>query len=275
MFLKKEATWTQNLAKDQYEIVGKTRVLKDPLIRESQRWLSERFVDSDYTNDAIFESFRDYPRKKHLYRKHKDIAKDYERKLKFYKSCQRWYSTETNRQIQKVEERFSRLLQYTFDSNRRKTKGLRKSYTKWISEHHMPIDLAKFHNPTQDNEAKVTEKTDTEIETDNIEGNITKVNSPTVDREQTLRNLSIGETVSSVVHSNRHHGYKSISLENLPDVEESQRAIDLHPKPKDQEDLPEIEKSISSLTVRDIRQIKPKRFPPRTKLICQQSEQSE
>ncbi|XP_045159064.2 uncharacterized protein LOC123524714 [Mercenaria mercenaria] len=198
MFLSKEHTWTQHLSKDQY--IGRTKIIKDPLVRQSQNWLSGKFAEYDYTNDAIFESFRDYPRKKQLYRKHKDIAKDYERKVKFYKSCQRWYSTESKRQMQEVEERFSKLLKYTFDSNRTKTKGLQNTYSKWISIHGKPSDLDKPVEQT-------------------ITPHISKMS---------LHEDKVDSPAPTVSRAERLHSLRSVSLDNIPKVVDDHQISGVH-----------------------------------------------
>lgn len=63
------------------------------------------------------------------------MSTNYERKLTFYKKCQRMYSKESNKEIQKAEERFSKLLKYTLDSNNSNTKDLQLCYSRWTSKH--------------------------------------------------------------------------------------------------------------------------------------------
>ena len=194
------------------------------MIRESQTWLADKFEEFDYTNDAIFESFRDYPRKKQLYRKHKDIAKDYDRKVKFYKSCQRWYSTETKRQMQEVEERFSKLLQYTFDSNRKKTKGLQQSYSKWISAHGKPTDHDK---PGEQNVTLTTHTVKTNILPEHTDSPL-----PTASR------------------ADRVHSLRSVSVDNIPKVVEDYQTSEEHTiRSRSPDFKPGITKSISSLDI--------------------------
>jgi hypothetical protein len=194
-------------------------------VRQSQVWLESKFKEFDYTNDAIFESFRDYPRKKQLYRKHKDIAKDYDRKVKFYKNCQRWYSTETKRQMQDVEERFSKLLQYTFDSNSKKTKGLQQSYSRWISIHGKPLD----HDKSADQNVPLTSHTSKP----NILAN--DVDSP----------------LPIISRSERVHSLRSVSVDNIPKIVEDQQTSD-RPNIRDISPAfkPGMPKSISSLDIR-------------------------
>lgn len=234
------------------------------MIRECQNWLTGRFNEFDYTNDAIFESFRDYPRKKQLYRKHKDIAKDYDRKLKFYKSCQRWYSTEMNRQKQKVEERFSKLLQYTFDTNQTKTKGLQTSYSKWTSIHPIPVGLHKFPNTTD--ECTKTKDNSQEEPSSIAEASEQVAKSPThidtsaIARSQSLRNISLEPAHTGTNVTERLHSLKSISLENIPKVEEDQNQADIILNVNKQIDIPQMEKAVSSLTLRDIKHAKPQKY---------------
>lgn len=95
--------------------------------------MSEKFTEYDYGNDARFETFRDFRKNKQLYQNHKDIAKDYDKKTRFYRSCQKWYCLEWNRQIHNTKERFSKLIGRTYTASQTKSKYLQYSYNKWVN----------------------------------------------------------------------------------------------------------------------------------------------
>ena len=122
------------------------QTVADPVYRESQKWLSERCVDFDYSNDARFESFRDFRKNKQLFQYHNDIAKDYDKKARFYRSCQKWQCSEWNRQIQNTQERFSKLIGRTYASSQTKSSVLQYSYNKWVVH----------GKPSRDNETGLT-----------------------------------------------------------------------------------------------------------------------
>ncbi|KAL3868858.1 hypothetical protein ACJMK2_041615 [Sinanodonta woodiana] len=85
----------------------------------------------DYTKDARFESMWDYPRRTHLYRKHKDLRAECERKLKYYQRNQSIFCTETQRQQQLVWERFSRLQKHTVEETPTRSDTPRFSYNRF------------------------------------------------------------------------------------------------------------------------------------------------
>ncbi|KAK3599897.1 hypothetical protein CHS0354_022478 [Potamilus streckersoni] len=82
----------------------------------------------DYTKDARFESMWDYPRRTHLYRKHKDLRAECERKLKYYQRNQSIFCAETQRQQQIVWDRFSRLQKHTIEESTMRSDSPKFSY---------------------------------------------------------------------------------------------------------------------------------------------------
>lgn len=176
-----------------------------------------------------------------MYRKHKDIAKDYERKVKFYTSCQRWFSTESNRQIQYVEERFSKLLQYTFESNIKKTKGLQKGYSKWLSRHGKLSDIDKASEETLCRTA-ITPKNETQEE---------KVDSP----------------VRAASSQDRAHSLRSVSVDNIPQVEEVKRLSSARHGLKFEADGSPIVKSFSHQDISQVGKDMTKRIKNRTHTV--------
>ncbi|WAR23657.1 hypothetical protein MAR_037326 [Mya arenaria] len=116
------------------------RTVRNPKYRECHKWLANQFTEYEFTNDARFECFKDYPRNQRLFQQHKDFTRDYERKAKFYRSHQRLYCVEINRQIRKVEDRFSKLIHETFSSNQFKSRALQYSYNKWRSSHEIRFE---------------------------------------------------------------------------------------------------------------------------------------
>lgn len=147
--------------------------------------------------------------------------------MKFYKSCQRWFSTESNRQIQHVEERFSKLLQYTFESNVKKTEGLQKGYSKWLSRH------GKLSEIDKESEEKVWRTAVTpkkEIQEENTE------DSP----------------VRAVSSQNRAHSLRSVSVDNIPQVEEVNRLSSARHGLKFESDGSPIVKSFSHLDISQV-----------------------
>lgn len=84
----------------------------------------------DNTNDARFESLRNYPKRIGLYKRHLDLEKEYEQKVKRYKKYQRLFILENTHQKQKVEARFTKLKKQIIDS---RPYNLRYSYN-WDSK---------------------------------------------------------------------------------------------------------------------------------------------
>ena len=95
-------------------------------------------IDCGY--DARFESMRDYPKKKQLYRNHVDMEKRYEKTVRHLKYNQRLVLKDCNRKIKKLEERFAKLIIQTFRNNSRKTSGLLYSYNKWARKNNLKIE---------------------------------------------------------------------------------------------------------------------------------------
>lgn len=108
------------------------QTVRNPVYKESQKWLADKFSEFDYGNDARFETFKDYPKNKQLYQTHKDIARDYDKKNRFYRSCQKWCCLELNRQISTTQDRFSNLIRRTYASSNNKSRYLQYSYNKWV-----------------------------------------------------------------------------------------------------------------------------------------------
>ncbi|KAL4236516.1 hypothetical protein ACF0H5_004902 [Mactra antiquata] len=200
--MEREYTWVRPVEKGQNVI--QLKAIRDKNSRQSKQYKAtpaEKFETFDYTNDAIFESFRDYPRKKQLYRKHKDIAKDYEREVKFYRSCQRWYSIESNRQIHNVKDRFRKLLKHTFNTTAHKSHKLINSYNLWLPARINPTS-AKTTNRDPENQDRTNNETvreDTEIPSP----------TPSIKIEQSL--------------NDRIHSFRSLSVDNIPAVDDKYR----------------------------------------------------
>lgn len=187
------------------------QVFKDAHARQNKPIVAEKFETFDYTNDAIFESFRDYPRKKQLYRKHKDIAKDYERKVKFYRSCQKWYTIETNRQMHNVGERFCKLLKHTFETTENRSNGLRNSYNLWFPNHNTATDKTSSSNK----------------EVGKIDENL---------NFETLENVHVTSVTPSTRQGDKRlHSFRSLSVDNIPKVEDNYRASGMIEKRKSNE----------------------------------------
>ena len=79
----------------------------------------------DNTNDARFESLRNYPRRIGLYKRHLDLEKEYEQMVKHYKKRQKLFILENTHQKQKVEARFTKLKKQVINS---RPYNLRYSY---------------------------------------------------------------------------------------------------------------------------------------------------
>ena len=91
----------------------------------------------DNSNDARFESLRNYPKRIGLYKRHIDLEKEYEHILKRYKKDQRLFISRTEQQKQKAETRFTNLKKQVINS---RPYNLRYSYN-WDSKE-MPISRA-------------------------------------------------------------------------------------------------------------------------------------
>ncbi|XP_052256684.1 uncharacterized protein LOC127861949 isoform X2 [Dreissena polymorpha] len=170
--------------------------VEDPKYKSCQRWLKGQFSAYEFTNDARFESFRAYPRKRQIFKKHRDYALDYEKKTKLYRSYQRWYCTEINRQIHCVEARFSKLIHDTLKSNQHVSRGLQYSYNKWKSIHSLP--MAESHAGPQVAAPVLTKHQD------NLE-------------DEELPNIP--QDANDESRQRRRHSLRSASVDNIPHVE--------------------------------------------------------
>ena len=159
----------------------------------------------DNTNDARFESLRNYPKRIGLYKRHLDLEKEYEQKLKRYRKNQRLFILENTHQKQKVEARFTKLKKQVIDSrpyNLRysynwDSKGLQTRESTKLFEDYI-IDLDSRQESLDDAPQKVDERLSPEKGVVSRAGYI----SP----ERPLERLK---------------SHRSVSVDNIPQVEEN------------------------------------------------------
>ena len=207
---------------------------QDPEYRETRRWLGEQFKSFEFTNDARFETFRSYPKNKSLLQRHKDYARDYDRNLKFYKNCQRLFCIDINKQIQKTEDRFSRLIYNSFTSSQVKSKSLLYSYNKWKSSHEIRCEKPEkqpcVRDPVQPkNKPRETTAADREDAASHVSG-LMEGSHPASLRQHSLRSVSVDNIPRAVRTCPKHVALLNSKLNTW--LSENNLASDVYVRPQ-------------------------------------------
>ena len=169
-----------------------------------------QYAAYDNTNDARFESLRNYPKRIGLYKRHIDLEKEYEHILKRYKKDQRLFISNTEQQKQKAETRFKKLKKQVINS---RPYNLRYSYN-WDSKE--DIRFSRAHT-----------RASTKLQ--NVFGDYTDVmDLPDITHHKVEDILSPDKRVASRTGCisperplERLKSHRSVSVDNIPQVEET------------------------------------------------------
>ena len=170
--------------------------------------------DTDYsiydnTNDARFESLRNYPKRIGLYKRHLDLEKEYEQKVKRYKKYQKLLILENTHQKQKVEARFAKLRKQIMNS---RPYNLRYSYN-WDSK------VLKTRESTMFLDENLKDICSRDVVPDLIQQGLDERLSPVKSPEKHVASRT--GFVSPERPLERLKSHRSVSVDNIPQVEET------------------------------------------------------